>query len=180
MGFVINRRDVTDEFTNQIQKYLNHFNMSDTDLARLIGTSLSNIRKILFNNASLGLRRADEIANVFGLPYYLFGNPDYKIPSISKLPKSTRALLKDREINNQEPQYYEKNFAKELDRILDSNFLLKVKTAKELWEQLPIDIRERSSPSRVTDLLKKSSRKEKINIVGKVGRSLLYQKKSFI
>jgi len=170
-------KDILAEFVTQIHKYLKHFGLIEADLGALIGTGSGDIKGILNFTKSVGLKRLGRIASIFGLTYYEFGNPLHPYPKFDDLPLETQiAITKRKEIGNPNRDY-SKDLAGNLDKILSTDYLSMPRTAEEIWQQLPINVRETIGPTRVTDLLGKNPRNKMVTKVGKKGKEHLFQLK---
>nr|WP_068892565.1 hypothetical protein [Pedobacter panaciterrae] len=171
--------DVSIEFGKQLLKYLKHFGLIEADLARLIKSNTDDIKEILEGKKGVVLKSAERISNVFGLRYFEFGNPKFKLPNIKDLPDQTRDLILNRKEKGvtQINRNYGIDLAGNLDKILNSTFLSTPHTAEEIWAQLPEEVRSKVEPRRVTDLLGKSPRNfmiEKIPPASGGGRKSRY------
>lgn len=175
--------DVLVEFGGQVKKYLKHFQLTESDLSRLINSNTNDIQEILSGDKGVVLKSAEKISSVFGLRYFELGNPRFSIPDIERLPDQTRKVIIDRKkkgvpviIRN-----YENDIAGNLDRIINESSLFHSPvTAEEIRLVFPEDIRDTIKATRITDLLKKSGRDQYVVKVGKKGKEYLFQLKEFV
>lgn len=174
-------RDVEAEFANQIKRYLKHYEVIDSDLGTLIKTGATDIKQILDLSKSVGLKRAERIANVFGLTYYEFGNPSFHFPRFKDLPNVTQELFLKRKEKGVQPVNRTKNLnlRKHIDDLINKGALNSPKTAKQMLVKLPKEVQEliKNESRRISDLL---GRNEDVMVVGKSGRHNIYQLKKFV
>lgn len=172
---------VSIEFGKQVVKYLNKFGLIEADLAYLIKSNSNDIDDIITGSKSVGLKKAERIANVFGVKYYEFGNPNHDLPTISDLPNKTQEAIASRKTKGVSERNYEKKISENLDKIINETDLLHYPVkAENIRLKLPEEIRDTVNASRISDLLTKGGRKEIITVVGKEGNANLYQLKKFV
>ena len=170
-------RDILAEFVAQIQKYLQHFGLTEADLGALIGTSSGDIKGMLNSTKSVGLIRLDRIASIFGLTYYEFGNPSHPYPKFRNLPIDTQSAILKRKEAGTPNRDYSKDLPGNLDKILSTDYLSIPRTAEEIWQQLPNSLKHKIGSTRVTDLLGREPRNKMVTKVGKRGKEHLFQLK---
>ena len=172
--------DVATEFGKQVLKYLKQFGLTEADLARLINSNTDDINDIVSGSKGVVLKSTEKIANVFGLRYFKFGDPDFPLPKINDLPDKTQAAINNRRERGvpQINRNYDNDLAGHLDVILTTDFLKTTRTAREIWQQLPEEVRNKISPRRITDLLGKSPRNTIVVKDGKRGREQLFRLKT--
>lgn len=167
------------EFADQIKKYLKHFKMLTSDLGAQIGTEATDIRRIIEYEKSVGIKRAERIAGVFGLRYYEFANPDHPLPLLKELPQKTQKVIEERKIKGYKVNSRKANLnlPRYLKALIERGELDQPTTSRQLLEKLPPVIQEqiKFQPRRISDVLGKT---EGIEKVGKIGKERLYQLKT--
>lgn len=172
--------DVSKEFGAQVLRYLEHFGMTEFDLANLIGSNSNDIQEIILGSKSVVLKTAENISNVFNIRYFELGNPSFTIPDLQRLPEKTKTVIKDRARKGVTKIHrdYSIDISGHLDAIITSDYLHTPRTAEQIWKQLPEDIKSKIEPRRITDLLGKNPRNQIVEKVGKNGREFLFQLKN--
>ncbi|KLT64733.1 hypothetical protein [Pedobacter sp. BMA] len=88
--------DVSTEYAKRLTQYMKRFGLYSVDIAHLADTTSDIIIGILSGEKGLVLITLENIANIFGLRYFEFGNPKHPIPSFSQLPEDTQLRIKFR------------------------------------------------------------------------------------
>lgn len=172
---------VSIEFGKQVSKYLKKFGLIEADLAYLTKSNSNDIDDIIDGAKTVGLKKAERIANVFGMKYYEFGNPRHNLPAISDLPSRTQETITSRKRKGISERDYNKKVSENLDKIINETDLLHSPiTAENIRLKLPEEIKDTLNASRISDLLTKGGRNEIIMVVGKEGNANLYQLKEFV
>lgn len=165
-------------FGRRLKAYREHFNLSQKEYAIIIHSHQSYIGKVEQGDVAIGIDKMEGFASSFGVEYYEMANPDFPFPGIESLPEKTRnTVTKQRDRKNIATTVTRgsKGIAMHLDRFISTGGLSSPKTAKEIVEILAeaVDI----TPSRITDLLTKAPRKDKVQdlppIKGKAKRYVL-------
>lgn len=172
---------VSIEFGEQVKKHLKMFGLIEADLAYLIKSNSNDIDDIIHGSKTVGLKKAERIANIFGMRYYEFGNPNHSLPAISELPSRTQEAITSRKRKGITERDYDKRVSENLDKIIrDTDVLHYPIKAEDIRLKLPEEIKNTISASRISDLLTKGGRNEIIVVVGKEGNANLYQLKKFV
>lgn len=113
---------------------------------------------------SVGLETIHNVARSFGLEAYEMLNPNFSLPSVTKMPKALRdyiqaALIKREEKKNEPRQ----KLARYVDTVLASDFLHTPKTAEEFAKHIKGKVE--TSPGKITTLLTKTKRKEIVQTI---------------
>lgn len=88
--------DLSKEYSKILAKYLKIFKLESIDIAYLIRTKKDVIDGLLKNEKSVVLFTLEQIAQIFGLRYFEFGNPNHPIPSFDSLPEKTKLRIAQR------------------------------------------------------------------------------------
>lgn len=165
----VKQYDPNYEFASRIMDALTIYGLEEGDLGKLIGTNATDIRNIVSLKKTLGIKRANKIASVFGMKYYQFGNPNVKLPAKDKLPKSTILAIEER--INKGPSTVE--IDKELNlpihtiEVLSTLDILSEFTPKSIYEKLPEDIKSKVESNRITVLFKTGSLRNYVEYTNK-------------
>ncbi|WP_286856481.1 MULTISPECIES: hypothetical protein [Sphingobacterium] len=102
-------RNVIDEYIDVLQYYLEFYGLYNIDIKNLLNTSTDIVQDIKKGKNGPTLKKLDAIAQLFGLNYYEFGNPDFKLPKKENLPRPTleKILWRD-EVGPPESKKYNK------------------------------------------------------------------------
>ncbi|MBE9601921.1 hypothetical protein [Pedobacter sp. MC2016-24] len=153
------------EFTDQIKAYLMHYKMQEADLGKLILTGITDIKNIFKFNRVIGFKKAEQIANVFGLRYFEFGNPDFAFPDFDKLPAETQQVLLDRKEKGYEPM--QENLTVHVNSVLSSGILQDEFTSEDVLQAFPDEVRAKTQANRITHLFKTGKLKARVESTGK-------------
>jgi len=85
--------DLSKEYSKILATYLKIFKLESIDIAYLIKTKKEVIDGLLTNQKSVVLYTLEQIAKIFGLRYFEFGNPYHPIPSSDTLPEKTKQRI---------------------------------------------------------------------------------------
>lgn len=85
--------DLSKEYSKILKKYLKAFGLESIDIAYLVQTKKDVIDGVLKNEKSVVLYTLEQIAQIFNLRYFEFGNPNYPIPSFDSLPEKTKQRI---------------------------------------------------------------------------------------
>ncbi|RQO66815.1 hypothetical protein DBR40_21405 [Pedobacter sp. KBW01] len=85
--------DLSKEYSKILKKYLKTFKLESIDIAYLVQTKKDVIDGVLKNEKGIVLYTLEQIAQIFGLRYFEFGNPNYPIPSFDSLPAKTKQRI---------------------------------------------------------------------------------------
>lgn len=154
--------DTDKEFSARIIAALTFYGLEAGDLGKLTGVSATAINDITENKRSLGLKRADKIAQVFGLRYFELANSKLKFKAIRQLPVRTQKVIQERKEKG--PSNHERNTDLDLPKntleVLSKLPATAEFTANEIYDLLPTEIKSLITPNRVTTLFKKGSLKK--------------------
>lgn len=89
----MNKIDLSKEYSKILTKYLKTFKLESIDIAYLVKTKKEVIDGLLENKKGVVLYTLEQIAQIFGLRYYEFGNPNHPIPSFDSLSKKTKQRI---------------------------------------------------------------------------------------
>ncbi len=161
--------DVSIEFGNQLQKYLNHFGLFTIDIAKLSKLNSDVVDEILEAKKGIVLKTAERISKVFGLRYFQFGNPAFKFPAKTNLPVDTQKTIAHRKamgapVNT--TKNTDLNLPLHVTEILESGKLSEKFTSTNIYNLLPAEIQEKTSPNRVSDLFKRGALKKLVENAG--------------
>lgn len=91
------RYDIKSEFGRQAKKFRLQFGLSQKELAKLSHMSPSEYGVLEKGITNYNVEKLQNVASVYGLVYYQFGNPNCKFPAYSKLPGKTRKAIISRQ-----------------------------------------------------------------------------------
>lgn len=153
------------EFAKQLIKYRDTAGISQNVLAQGLNKQQPYIAKIERFKHSVGLDLLVEISTYFGVKYYQMADPDFTIPSKEELIHSIEEYHK---LTDTDTSYLSKrspNYAKNMDKYLQTAYLKESKTSKEIAKDF-MDLYQQEIPaSKVSDILSRSPRKELLDII---------------
>ncbi len=154
-----NQYNPDDEFASRISEAMTFYGLEEGDIGKLIGTNATDIRNIVNLEKTLGLKRANKIASVFGMKYYQFGNPKTKFLAKDRLPKRTISAINERIKSGPSTGKIdtELNLPMHTMEVLSKFELLSEFTPKSIHEKLPEDIKSKVESNRITVLFKTGS-----------------------
>ncbi|MDR2283808.1 MAG: helix-turn-helix transcriptional regulator [Sphingobacterium sp.] len=161
------------EYGNQVQRYLDTFEIVEEDLAKLTGTTSNNIKNIINGEVGLNIKKMINIASVFGIPYYHFANPKATIPSLNKLPKTTQAKIAERQRKGITVRDNENKFSSKLDSLILKGHFSTPTTSKLTLVAMGEEFNDKN-PSEITSLLGRPPRNKTIKSIGKLGSQHIY------
>lgn len=85
--------DLSKEYSKILKKYLKTFELESIDIAYLVKTKKDVIDGVLKNEKSVVLYTLEQIAQIFSLRYFEFGNPNHPVPSFDSLPEKTKQRI---------------------------------------------------------------------------------------
>lgn len=174
-----NRKDENAKYRTVIKKYRKHFGLLQGDIAILLSIDESRYSGIESGRRTLDINTSDEIAGVYNLKYYKMGNPSQALPEIEQLPKATQDIVALRMKLGVKLKNTDRNLGFYLDSLINEKRLDKPITAKEIWEQLPDNIKKSCSPTEITNLFNKKPRNKIIEKVDKRGKEYRFRLKVF-
>lgn len=92
----MNKVDLSKEYSKILARYLKTFKLESIDIAYLIGTKKQVVDGLLKNEKGVVLFTLEQIAQVFGLRYFEFGDPNHPTPSFDSLPEKTKLRIAQR------------------------------------------------------------------------------------
>ncbi|SDE94569.1 Helix-turn-helix [Mucilaginibacter pineti] len=171
------RKDENAKYRTIIKKYRRHFGLLQGDIASLLDIDENRYSGIESGRRTLDINISDEIAGLYNLKYYKMGNPSQVIPKIEDLPKATQEIIATRVGLGIKLKNTDRNLGFYLDQLINGKGLDEPITAKEIWEQLPENVKKSSSPTEITNLFNKKPRNKIITKVDKKGKEYLFQLK---
>ncbi len=171
-------KKVKAEYAKRLKAFRKQANFSQIALAQAIGLFQPEIAAIESGKRSIGLDKIEQIANFFGVKYYHFADPDFPLPSKQELRES---VVKYIEAHHIEAGYILNEKAKVsycIDKLLETDFLSTFKTSAEIAAECKLKYDIVIEPFRVTDILTRSGRLEKIEVIKPLkGKRNLYKLK---
>lgn len=153
------KTDTKKEFGEIARRYREHFGFGQHDIGELSDLTQPEYSNIENGEKSIDIDRVDQVAEAYGLRYYEMSNPKFPIPAFAELPAKTQAKILEIRDRPKKTKNYKIDLAGELDKIIESGFIDQPRTALEIWEQLPEELRKKVKPVRISDLLGKEPRK---------------------
>ncbi|MGH2624531.1 MAG: hypothetical protein ACRDE7_12750, partial [Sphingobacterium sp.] len=151
----MSKPNAVEEFVVILQYYMDYYGLYSIDIKNLLNTTTDIHRDLKVAKNGPTLTKAEAIANLFGLKYYEFGNPNFPLLEKENLPPRTREKIEWRkEIGPPKSKLYNKldlNQAvlNELKKFADTKEFL----PSEIYRSLPTDLREKlGSATRITGL----------------------------
>lgn len=168
--------DENNRVRNLIKKYRVHFKLSQPDLVKLTDIRQSTYRGIEEGTSTVDFEKTNKIASIYGLKVWEFINPEQEIPDFEHLAAKTKKLIRSKDTNKNGVKYANLQLPKHIEVVLKSGNLPQEFTATDIWELLPPAIKEKISPIRITDSLKKGALRKKVEDTGrKRGHQKLYR-----
>lgn len=160
-------------FGQQLRLYRERAGLTQEEFADFHKTDKSFITKVENGKTAVGIDLMEAYAETFGVEYYEMGNPNFKIPALSKMPAALHQYIakvkEERNARKQEPGL---KITVYLDPIIASNFLAMPKTARMIAEEIEKTSQVVIPPGRITSELTKAPRNKKVKVVPKpVGRA---------
>ena len=94
-------------FGQQLRLYRERAGLTQEEFADLHKTDKSFITKVENGKTAVGIDLIEAYAKTFGVEYYELGNPNFKIPALSRMPTALRQYIakvkEDRNARKQEP-----------------------------------------------------------------------------
>lgn len=167
------------EFGLQISKHLDHYGLTKEDFAQLIRSNSTYVQKIIDGDVSLTFDKIIEIAALFGISYYVFGDISKEpVSSFEHLPEQTKQKINERANKGIVERNSDNLLANELNRLIAEGKLNTPTTAQIL--QLSMDSRiAKRSATEITSLLNKPPRNKYIAKLKKVGKQIVFVHKDF-
>lgn len=175
----MNKEYYQKEYGKRVSKFLIYYNLTEGDLAKLIDSNSTNIKSIINGEVGLNINKMINIASVFGLTYYDFANPNFKLPSKSSLPELTIKIIKERQKKGSIIRDKSNILAIELDRLINEGILSKPITSKILLSLMNSNAQKKGSTS-ITNLLRKEPRNALIiQLKQKYGNESIFIEKKY-
>ena len=166
------------DFGRQVKKYRIAAGVSQRDLAQSIDKQQSSIPGIEAGDHSIGLDFIIEIGAYFGVKHYKLMDPAEPLPTRQELRDNIRRYVVSKGIH---PGYLEKkapNFTKNIDLYMATDALKTEKTSVEIAEDYFQMFGERILPSKVSDIITREPRSDKLIIsIRKNGKGNTYKLK---
>ena len=180
----MNENNLISEYAQILDIYLNKFGLSTLDIAYLAKVNKKTIDTVLAKSGGIELYTLEAISQVFGLRYFEFGDPSFKIPTFNSLPEHTKIRIAFRK---QEGLYHEKSYEK---RFLNEKIIVILAKyskgdeflSEHIVNQLIEDFKEKENASEVSKRLVNSlneyilQTKKAYTRKGKRGRKPFYYK----
>lgn len=165
------------QFGIQLKKYLEHFGLIETDIAKAIGSSSKKIVEIINGQKGVMLETIDTISGLFKLTYYEMGNPNFPFPSFQDLPLKMQGIISKRKELGFVDRDYGFDLGGKLDLVIASDFLEIPRTSEAISMYIEGQVGREIQAVRITDLLGRSPRNKLVIKVGKERSKNLYQLK---
>ena len=102
-------KTIVDEYVDILQYYLEYYGLYSIDIKNLLNTSTDIVQDIKKGKNGPTLKKLEAIAQLFGLNYYEFGNPEFNLPEKENLPTLTiEKILWRAEVGPPESKKYNK------------------------------------------------------------------------
>lgn len=160
-----NDKSALREYGNRVRTFRKEANISQEALATFAQLYQSYIASIEKGDVNIGILAQQTLSNTFGVKHYQLSDPDFPIPPKNVLRENIRRYITARNID---PAYLKDkfpNYVKYMDELLQSGFLNEPKTTKEIAEKYKNEYELEITPSRITDILSRGTRKDKIDII---------------
>ncbi|MCF3109569.1 helix-turn-helix domain-containing protein [Niabella sp. CC-SYL272] len=165
-------------FRNIIRKYREHFNLTQNDMAKLMGIKESAYRMMENGRGNIDMDKIQLIARVYGLKTWELINPAQRIPGQEQLPPQTRKLVVANKDIIRVPRDMGLQLPEKINSVLDSGKLPEEFTSSDIWSLLAENTRKKVKTTRITDLLTKGTLKAKVEETdSKRSREKLYRLK---
>ena len=167
------------KYGKQVEKYLKKTSLTTADLAKLTRSNTDNVRAIIKGEVGLTLSKMVKIAELFGITYYEFANPDFPIPFYEQLPEKTKEVIERRKKTGTPIRDYSALLAKNLDRLIQEDKITVPTTSTLLLKQMDKQLEDRN-PSEITNLLRKPPRNKFIVPLTRIGAQHVFIMKEFL
>lgn len=81
------------EYASILERYMKEFGLETLDIAFLASVNKKTIDAVLNRAGGIELDSLEAISQIFGLRYFQFGNPDFKLTSFDSLPEKTKTRI---------------------------------------------------------------------------------------
>lgn len=150
--------DLSKEYSKILAKYLKIFKLESIDIAYLIKTKKEVIDGLLTNQKSVVLYTLEQIAKIFGLRYFEFGNPHHPMPSSDTLPEKTkeRIAYRKKEGPSVETTYSSSDINSHINSVLSSYKIGNEFLAEEITSKISQEFGKTYTVSEVINRFKSS------------------------
>lgn len=166
------------EYGERLKAYRMAADLTQEKVATGLGVDQSYIAAIETGKVNLSIDSQVRIAEFFGVKFFNIPDPDKEIPSKQTLRESISEYLKAHETD---PSYlYSKSvhYTTFIDNVLNTDFLLQIRSAKEISDEIIRLDQVKIKPERITDVLTRSPRQEQLHITKAKGNRNRYQLKN--
>ncbi|SEM31738.1 DNA-binding transcriptional regulator, XRE-family HTH domain [bacterium A37T11] len=164
----MNKKDssIKVQFGERLKLYRESIELTQNEYAKMISSEQSTITDIELGKHNTGIEMIERIAKSFGVTYYEFGNPNFRIPPLKKMPKALQDYLiqvkQDRKIRKKQPRI---KLAPYLDNLLGTKFLKTPHTAAEIAIAIKKAEGVIAEPGKITALLTKHPRNKIVRTI---------------
>ena len=152
------------EYAKRVKAYREAANVSQENLAEALGVGQSYIARLENGKTNITLLKQHAIASIFGVKQHQFLDPDAEIPSANHLRESISAYVQSKNIDPSYLSDEKPNYAKAIDSLLETDFLLTFKTSKEISMEMMVRYDLEIEPRRISDILGHAPRKNLVEI----------------
>lgn len=167
------------KYGEQVAKYLKETSLSTADLAQMTKSNTDNVRAIIRGDVSLTLAKMIKIADLFGITYYEFADPNFPIPAYDRLPEKTKVVILRRKKIGTPTRDYRALLAKNLDKLIQEAEVNVPTTSAILLGKMDKQLETRN-PSEITNLLRKPPRNKFIVPLTKIGAQQVFIVKDYL
>lgn len=156
------KSDAKFEYARRLKAYRRAADVSQEHLAKALGVHQPYIAAIEAGKINITLDKQEDIASFFGVKHYYFSDPQAAIPAREDLRESIVTYVRAQDID---PGYLESetpNYAKYIDLLLDTDYLRKPRTSREISNELSVRYGIGINSVRVSDILSRAPRKDRI------------------
>ncbi len=152
------------EYGQRIRAFRKTAELSQKELATFTEVHQPYIAAIENGDVNIGIKIQETIGQTFGVRYYQLADPEFPIPSKEILRDNIRRYLISKQIDPAWLNEETPNLSHYVDRILNSDFLDKPRTAKAIAQEIATKYRVNASAARVTDILSRNPRRQQVQI----------------
>jgi len=154
----MNKIDLSKEYSKILERYLSKFKLESIDIAYLIKTKRAVTDGLLKNQKGVVLYTLEQIAQVFGMRYFEFGNPKHPLPTYVSLPETTKERIKYRKKEGPavETTYNASQINNQISDVLSNYKIGDEFLAEHITNKIQMKFGETHSVSEIINRFKKS------------------------
>lgn len=146
---------VLEEFTSILEYYIEYYGLDNVDIKTLLKATTDIVKDLKSGVNGPTITKAESIAQIFGIRYYQFADPNFPLPLKHDLPSATIKAINEREKNG--PAVSRGTYQKLDLKLVVLETLKEFKDKKkflpsEVHKNLPEEVKTSISATRITGL----------------------------